>query len=74
MKQTKLQVLSELMDICKQRLAEGKMVPEFVKPLDVAGMIKGRIKVLSFQWKVEGLEKQLLTDFNNITTCQQTAA
>lgn len=66
-KEMKKVVLSELVEVvCKHCLAEGKMVPEFIKPLDVAGIIKEHIEVLSFQRKVETIEKCLLKDFSDV--------
>lgn len=59
-------MLAELVDVCKQHLADGKMVPEFVKPLDVAGMIKDRVESLCFQQKVGKMEKQMLTEFADV--------
>jgi hypothetical protein len=40
LRKAKKLVLLELIEVCRQRLIEGKMVPEVVKPLDVAGLIK----------------------------------
>lgn len=56
-KMAKKQVLSELVKVCKQCLTEGRMVLEVIKPLDVAGMIKNQIEILSFQQKVGDIEK-----------------
>ena len=65
-KKTKKQVLLEFVKVCKQCLTDRKMVPEVIKLLNVVGMIKNQIEMLSSQQKVEGLEKERLTEFNNV--------
>lgn len=65
-KKCKKLVLTELVDVCKQHLAEGKMVPEKVKPLNVVGLIKEWVEILCFQQKVGDIEKQMLTEFSDI--------
>lgn len=42
------------------------MVPEEVKPVDVARLIKDHVESLSFQQKVKGIEKQVLTEFKDV--------
>jgi len=59
-------MLPELVEICKQHLKDGKHVLEPVKPLNVAGMIKDCIEVLTFQVKVGKLETNFLTEFKDV--------
>jgi hypothetical protein len=59
-------MLTELVEVCKWHLTDGKMVPEVVKPLDVAGMIKKHVKALSFQQKVGTMEDKMLTEFADV--------
>jgi hypothetical protein len=66
MKKNKCLMLTELVEVCKLCLADGKMVPKFVKPLDVAGMIKEHVENLCFQEKVGKIEKQILTEFGDV--------
>jgi hypothetical protein len=56
----------ELVNVCRERLKNGKCVPEEIKPLNVAGMIKDRIDVLAFQERTKGLEDNLLRKFKDV--------
>lgn len=47
-------------------LIKGKMVPEAITPLDVAGMIKEHVETLCFQEKVGNLENQMLIEFADV--------
>lgn len=58
-------MLTELVSICKQHLAKGRMVPD-VKLINVAGLIRDHVEFLSFQQKVKGIEKQMLTEFEDV--------
>lgn len=48
-KKMKKLVLKELVDMCKQWLGEGKEIPQEVKPVNVATLIKDRIDILTFR-------------------------
>jgi hypothetical protein len=48
------------------KLNSAKMVPEYVKPLNIAGIIKEQIEVLNLQEKVEAMERCLLCDFKDV--------
>lgn len=65
-KKCKKLVLTELVSVCKQCLAEGKMVPEEVRPVNVAGLIRDHVEFLMFQQKVGDIEKQMLTKFEDV--------
>jgi hypothetical protein len=65
-KRAKKLVLTELVEVCKRRLSEGKGVPEVIKPLDVVGMIKNHIKTLSWQQKMGDMEAGLLKEFYDV--------
>jgi hypothetical protein len=53
----------ELVKVCQEWLENGKCVPEEVKLLDVAGMIKNRIEIVAFQDRIQGLEDKLLVKY-----------
>lgn len=59
-------MLPELIEVCRQCLKAGKHVPEPVKPLNITGMIKDHIEVLSFQEKVGTLKTGFLTEFKDV--------
>jgi hypothetical protein len=59
-------VLLELISVCHGRLAEGKCVPEDVKPLNVAALVKDCIELLAFQEKVGMSESELLAEFQDV--------
>jgi hypothetical protein len=59
-------VLLELISVCRDRLTEGKCVPEYVKPLNVAALVKDRIELLAFQEKVGTSESELLAEFQDV--------
>ena len=59
-------MLPELVEICKQCLKDGKHVPEPMKLLNVARMIKDHIEVLMFQANVGKLETDFLTEFKDV--------
>src|SRR5882757_5602166 len=44
----------------------GKGVPEVVKPLNVAAMIRDHIEVLALQEKFRSLEKAFLSEFKDV--------
>lgn len=48
------------------QLEKGKGVPEDVKPLDIAGMVKDHITVLAFQQKLKELEDTVLNKFKDV--------
>jgi hypothetical protein len=56
-KKNKRDMLQELILVCNERLKNGKGVPEVVKPLNVAAMIREHIEVLALQEKFGSLEK-----------------
>jgi hypothetical protein len=62
----KQKMLQELVLVCKKRLSEGKGVPEVVKPLNIAAMIKDRIEVLALKEKFGSLEKDFLSEFKDV--------
>jgi hypothetical protein len=66
MKHYKKAVLRELVAICKERLQNGVNIPEYVKPLDVTGMVKDWIEVLALQKKFVSLEKEFLSDYRDV--------
>lgn len=59
-------MLPKLIEVCEQRLKEGKHVPEPIKPLNIAGIIKDCIEILVFQEKMNILESELLTEFKDV--------
>jgi hypothetical protein len=62
----KKSMLEELVLVCKERLKCGKGVPEIVKPLNVAAMVKERIEILALQEKFGSLEKDFLSEFKDV--------
>jgi hypothetical protein len=58
--------LTELVEVCQERLKVGKCVPEEVKPLDMAGMIKTRIECLSAEEKLRKTEEELMWEFRDV--------
>jgi hypothetical protein len=65
-KNEKKSVLEELVLVCKECLKCGKGIPEFVKLLDIAAMVKERIEVLALQEKFGYLEKDFLSEFKDV--------
>lgn len=65
-KKMKKLVLKELVDMCKQWLGEGKGIPEEVKPVNVATLIKDRIDILTFRQRVAIMESNLLSNFQDV--------
>jgi hypothetical protein len=59
-------VLLELISVCRDRLTEGKCVPEYIKPLNVAALVKDRIELLAFQEKIGTSESELLAEFRHV--------
>lgn len=60
MKKHKKFMMKELIDMCKKRLAEGKCVPEEVKPLNMASMIHDCIMVLLMKKKLDRLQEAIM--------------
>jgi hypothetical protein len=65
-KSNKWNMLRELVLVCNECLTMGKGVPEVVKPLNVAAMIRDRIEVLALQEKFGSLEKAFLSQFKDV--------
>lgn len=65
-KSNKQKMLQELVLVCKEHLKSGKGVPEVIKPLNVAAMIKDHIEVLAQKEKFGSLEKDFLSEFKDI--------
>lgn len=59
-------MLQELVEVCKQCLGEGKMIPEEVKSLNVAGMIKNQIGLLEFKQMVQDMEDKMIAKFIDV--------
>jgi hypothetical protein len=65
-KREKKAMLQELLIVCEEHLKSGKGTPEFVKPLDIAVMIKERIEVLALKEKYGSLERDFLSEFKDV--------
>jgi hypothetical protein len=59
-------VLLELISVCHDLLAEGKCIPEDIKPLNVTGLIRDCIEILAFQEKVRKFETKFLSEFHDV--------
>lgn len=57
---------TELVEVCQERLKAGKYIPEEIKPLDIAGMIRDQIECLSVEEKLKAMEKVLMDEFRDV--------
>jgi len=65
-KKEKKVMLQELIIVCKECLKNGKGTLEFVKPLNIAVMIKDQIEVLALKEKFGSLKKNFLSEFKDV--------
>ena len=62
----KKSMLEELVLVCKEHLKCRKGVPEIVRPLNIAAMVKEQIEILVLQEKFGSLEKDFLSEFKDV--------
>jgi hypothetical protein len=65
-KRNKSTMLDELKVVCEECLRSGKCTPEFVKPLDIAAMVRDRIEVLAMHEKFGHLKQNFLSEFKDV--------